>query len=226
MGLEVYDAPAITTRARMLTAEEKTIIGMLQTFDWIVYTSGAGVRHFHEAVVEAGAPWPPVGPRVAVVGAQTSRVAAGARLPVYFQPTKSDSATLAQELPNVHGARILLPRTTLASGELETALRRRGGIVTALSVYETHIVTTPDTTLLAMVQSGSIGACVFASPSAVAGFCQRVTEPCESLVRHVPAVAIGPGVADVLRSNGFVDVHICREPSIGGVIEVLHQLFG
>lgn len=224
LGLPVYELPTIQTQPVAPTPAAKTTLEALSEFDWIVFTSGAGVRYLHELATELGLLWPPAGPRIAVIGNQTKRAAEAAGLRVGFQPTEPNSLALGRELPDVSGKRVLIPRTTITTNELPALLIEQAALVTTLPVYETRTIDTPDRVFLEKLNADEVGLVVFGSPSAVRGFLRQVTEPFRTKATAIPVVAIGPGVADALRTAGFLQVHTSPEPSIVGVVKIIQQL--
>jgi uroporphyrinogen-III synthase len=223
-GARVYTLPTIETVPLPLTTGARAMLLQLPTFDWLLLTSAVSVRLLRHIVGEARLPWPIKDLPVAAIGLRTATAAERAGLRVIFRPSHATSASLGQELPAVEGRHILLPQSTISPDELAGALRKRGGLVTVLHLYETRLVAAPDETLGRLLDNREVDYCTFASPSAVRGFKQRL--PASSLVQAcaMPAVAIGPTVAKALEAAGFTNVHTSTAASIAGITKILEGL--
>src|SRR5256885_9193567 len=121
-GYRVSAVPTVATRAMHVHWPD------LRQFDWIVVTSAAGV----EALPEV-----PAGPRWAAVGESTARALRAKRAEADFVPIVASGATLAEELPDPAGLRVLLVRASRADADLPAILRQRGATVEEITAYET-----------------------------------------------------------------------------------------
>ena len=169
----------------------------LELFDWVVVTSARAV---------AALPAPRKPPRWAAVGTATATALAHEGVDADFVPSTQDGATLARELPDVTGRRVLVPRADRAAAELPRILRRRGAQVTELVVYRTH--TGPESSRLRLkaALARGVAVAVFASPSAVAGFIRLAGSPA------VPAVVIGSSTEREARRYKFRVVSKAASP--------------
>ncbi|MDP9321740.1 MAG: uroporphyrinogen-III synthase, partial [Chloroflexota bacterium] len=120
----------------------------------------------------------------AAVGDRTADACRVASLRVVFTPSLPSGAALAEELPLPLGA-VLLARSDRAGREPVAVLLRRGAVAGEIVAYRT-VAFGPD-----VDPAGDV--VVFASPSAVEGFCARGA----SATR---AVAIGPATAARVRT--------------------------
>ncbi|HEY4160752.1 MAG TPA: uroporphyrinogen-III synthase [Candidatus Saccharimonadales bacterium] len=221
-GVQIYSLATIETVPLELAAQTKTTLKQLSDFDWIVFTSAASVRYFLSALNQLGIKLPATGLHVAAIGLQTARLLEENGIRVDFRPSRSTGVALGEELNPVQGRRILLPRSKIASGELPAQLRKQGGEVTALPLYTTRLIDAPDTVFARQLAAASIDCIIFASPSAVRGFFRRIAGP-ELLqkTKLIPVIAIGPTTAQALQHGGFQHIHVSREPSPDGILEIL-----
>jgi uroporphyrinogen-III synthase len=225
LSAQVYSLPTIETAPLEPTAQNKAIIEHLSDFDWLVFTSGTSVRYFRGLLYVLGRRWPLARPKTATIGPQTAHLIEQNGFQVDFQPTRTSGTTLGEELTPVQGKHILLPRTDIASDDLATLLSKRGGDVTTLPLYTTHMIGAPDKEFLRKLKADAIDFIVFASPSGVRGFALQVADPnLLQKARLLPAIAIGPSTATALHEVDFRHVFTSRTPSLDGIIAVLHQL--
>jgi uroporphyrinogen-III synthase len=191
-------------------------------FDWVLFTSVNTARVAGERLrligMEAGLPC-----LVAAVGRATADAveqALGRAVDLIPAPHEQHAAALAAALPIAEGERVLIPASSQARPELAEALQARGATVTVVTAYET-VPAVPDTDLPALLNA--VDAVAFASPSAVAGFAERLAasglEP-EALAGLIVA-CIGPTTLAAARSARFPDPLLAREQSLSGIIELL-----
>jgi uroporphyrinogen-III synthase len=163
-------------------------------------------------------------PSLAVVGAQTAAEARKLGFNVIFMPTQANGEGLAMELPDVAGKSCLVVRARAASPELAARLRLRGALVEEVALYETRTLGTIDNTATNLFLAAKVDVLIFASPSAVRGFRQRLTADALHVARDVPVVALGNTTRAALEEAGFRHIHVAAEPNIQSVIDELKGL--
>lgn len=179
----------------------------LDTFDWVVLTSAAGV---------AALPATPRGPRWAAVGPATANALRARGVEVDAVPGEANGAELAAALPDAGGARVLLVRASLADHDLPDALRARGAAVEELTAYET--VEGPEESrepLRRAMSDAGVTAVVFASGSAARGYVKLGGS------LRVPAVTIGPRTSQVAREQGFLVAAEAARPDVTQLAEAV-----
>jgi uroporphyrinogen-III synthase len=180
------------------------------------------VRYLFEIAAAAGLSLQNLtGCRVAAVGRATATAVKARGLGVNMMPSRPNASTLARELKYIKGRGILLLRSEAAELEPANIIRARGAEVTDLPVYRTLPVTDPDPAYEPLLTYGQIGAHVFASPTAVDGLSQRLSEPALERARALPAACIGNTTAAAAESAGFMHTRTSPEPSVLGLIRSL-----
>lgn len=220
-GARVYELPTFRTVARRGALDP--FLDKLPQYDWLVFTSAAGVRYFREAVASLRYQLKDI-PKIAVVGPETVAAAHTAGLIATFIPSHADSESLAAELPRVNNSPILILQAQMAGQTLANRLQQRGAKVTMAVLYDTQILDDPDDEAAALLMTGVIEAIVFASPSAVQGFSQRLDNRVFKQACAIPAVALGNRTAIVLKEAGFHRISITSKANIQGVIMSLTHL--
>jgi uroporphyrinogen-III synthase len=220
-GAEAFSVSTVEKRPVRASAELRQALS--RKYDWLVFTSDAGVQYYVEMIGSFGLELDSAA-KVAVVGEQTAKAARSCGLAVGFVPSEESGLALAAQLPGVRGQRILRIGGSLAGSAVSSQLKSRGAIVTDAVVYETDILTSPDPEASPRIKADGIDVIVFASPSAAQGFECRVDEAAMKKAKKLPAVAIGPNLAAELKSIGFDQVIVASSPSLDGVIEALGQV--
>ncbi len=209
LGYRVHAVPTVATEAVEFAVPD------LSRHDWVVVTSGTGVRHLLDRLPDAaGARWAAVGPRT--VGAlrerginadATPRLARGALI--------AEAIAARQPLP---GLRILLARADAAAGDLPAALVAGGALVEELVVYRT--VFGPEASrepLRGALDDPELAGVVFASGSAVRGLLRLAARD----PRRLPAVSIGPMTTEVARAEGFGNLVEAESATVDGLVNAV-----
>ncbi len=159
----------------------------LSQFDWLLFTSPAGVQHFFDT--RPSLPQPP--PAIAVVGSETAKVVRHYGFEPDFIPTVYSGATAADEWTQAHplkGRRILWPCGNQALPTVQTTLKAHDAQVTPLVVYQTQGDTSPEMkAALHQALANGVEILAFASPSAVKAFAQMTSPEAHQLI-----ACIGP----------------------------------
>jgi uroporphyrinogen III methyltransferase/synthase len=212
LGAEVVEAPVLSVRhtPEGLTTDER--VG--SRWDWIVFTSANGVAAFFEALNGAGRDARALGTtKVSAVGGATAEALRARGVIADFEPARATGGVLAEELPRVQGARILLPVSSLTDDRMAGALRRRGGLVEQVAIYETVPAPLDEARREAVLAADAV---LFASGSAARFLRAALGEA--ALAPPARLVAMGPESAEATRAAfGRVDVE-AAEPSLDALV--------
>lgn len=194
----------------------------LKDFDWLVFTSATGAEFFARRASELSITLPWRGrPAVAAVGEKTGAALRGVGVKVGFVPSEYLAEKLADELPSNRGKDVLLLRADIANPAMTKVLAKRGFRVEEHAIYRTRLSkegAEPDL--------GGAGAIIFASPSAVEGFCSGVDPKTLAQAREMLALCIGPVTAKAARGRGFNRISMPRVHTFEGVLEELRRAIG
>lgn len=166
----------------------------LDEYDLVVLTSPQAAKVFMTACEEAGRA--PETIKIATVGKGTSKPLQQKGFQTLFEPSDSTAVTLAAELPDKWGKRILYPSSALADTKLENGLSSRGFEVTRLNTYDTIENPWSEDQLETARQVDIV---TFASPSTIKIWASRVGT-------RATAVVIGPTSEKAATKAGFTDV--------------------
>ena len=227
-GFAPLNVPAIET-AIVSDAGLGEAAAAIERFDWIVVTSATGVRALAGAARAAGGSLEtlPGGLRWAAVGEATARALEREGIREVDLPSRQAADALAETLPVVTGARVLLALGDMAGDRLERRLAARGARVTQVTAYRT--IEAPPSSLPALVAALAErpAAWIASSPSSVRGLLTlaRAVDATTAL-RRVPLVAIGPTTAQAAADLGLRVAAIAPEPDPGSVADTVAALVG
>lgn len=169
LGATVLLFPAVSFSEPDDTAELDRAIGLLETFDWLLFTSANAVRFFAGRCrklgrnVNAGNRL-----RCAAVGPATATAAAAEGFEIGYVAQEFLGTALAHEIGGaLNGQRVLLPRSDRAGRDLPVALKALGAEVVEIVAYRTGGVGAAEPGVLQAMREGRVDVVSFYSPSAV-----------------------------------------------------------
>lgn len=205
LGAEVIEFPTIETAAPDSYLQLDDAIGRLQGFDWIIFTSAAGVEAFIERLrildvdIRAAA-----SARIAAIGPATAARLRHYGLKVAAVPHEYRAEVLFEALGEraIEGGRILIPRAQVAREILPQLLHESGAKeVVVAPAYKTVAPRDADVgRMRQLVRTGAIDLVIFTSSSTVTNF-QTMLPALE--ITGLKAAAIGPITAEAARASGF-----------------------
>jgi len=203
LGLEVLLWPAVEVSATDTGALELAL-QKLDEFEWLVFAS----RNAVSAVISR-VPVQPQKLQVAAVGRATAQVLRQRGWRVDLVPDEANAGALVSAFAPVAraGMRVLFPASSRALPTILQGLAQLGAEVTQVEAYRTEPAALDVAGCRSWIERDAIGAVTFASPSAVIEL-ERALGKCdfERLLKHAPAVAIGPTTARELSERGRAPV--------------------
>ncbi len=161
--------------------------------------------------------------RVAAIGSVTAKaVERWLGQPVAVLPDKQHAVALAAQTPIKPGDCVLIPGSERARPELPQMIAQQGGIPISVAAYRTVSTPAPEGWQLA---PGSFDAIAFASPSAIEGFCEQLTqaglEP--GNLAKIAIGCIGPTTHQAAVDNGFIKATQASEYTIEGLVQAVER---
>ena len=202
----------------------------VSSFDWIVFTSANGVDAMMSRIARRDHPLGET--RVVAVGPATAARLTSHGVKADLIPADHRAEAAAAELIAAHdlaGARVLLPRASLATAELPDALRAAGGDVTDVVAYRTvPAADAGDVDLAGMLERRELDVVTFTSPSAVRAFATLLGGPerADSLLADRLIASIGPVTTRALRTLGLT-AHITPDrATVPALVDAIAQHCG
>jgi uroporphyrinogen III methyltransferase/synthase len=207
MGACVYEFPTISISAMADEAPlEEAVLG-LGGYDWLVFTSVNGVKHFWAKLDEIGLDTRILGGNsVAAIGPATAEALVQRGVRPDFVPAKYVAEEVVAGLleRGVQGRRVMIPRAREAREVLPDKLREAGAEVDVVPAYETTLAPEDPAPVLEALHAGELHCVTFTSSSTVHNFFQLI--PAQDVQRardNVKLACIGPITAETLRRYGF-----------------------
>ena len=157
LGAEVLLAPTIEILPIADLGPLDAALDRLEQYDWLVFTSANGVRHFLDRLLEQGGDLRRLGSvQLAAIGSATAEALSRYLLRADLLPESSRSEALAEMLRDrVRGSRVLLARADRG----RTVLQEELGLVATVeqvAVYQNRDVAEPAAEVLSRIEAGTV----------------------------------------------------------------------
>lgn len=224
LGAQVLELPAIRTVKRIENTALYRALEQLSAYDWIAFTSPAGVRIFFDEMMEHRVDVRRLsGTKFAVIGGGTRKELEKHGVFADLIPEVYDASHLGAALYQACavGDRILIPRAALGSRELNDALcKEKNLLVDDIATYDTVYVENPLVDERAELENGRIDYVVFTSASTVRGFAAAVGDVDFSKVK---GICIGKQTQAAAAAIGM-QTWVAAQASIDSLIERLIEV--
>ena len=141
LGAEILFVPVIEIADPAESSPLDEAIQNLASYDWLIFTSANGVRHFVEALDRSNRDLRSLNAKLCAIGPATRAAIEALHLRVDVMPKEYVAESLVEALAgeNLRGKRILLPRAAVARDLVPDTLRERGAIVDVVEAYRTIV---------------------------------------------------------------------------------------
>lgn len=218
-GAEPILIPTIQIAPPASYAALDAALALLETYDWVVFTSANAVEAFHRRIQALRLTQRPR--QIAAIGAATERAAQAVGLTVDALPPKAVAESLAAELtPRAEGRSFLLVRAADAREIVPDALRAARGIVTIAEAYRNEVPPESAASLRRLFSGPESypDAVTFTSASTARNLTDLLEEAGVELPSGVVRASIGPITSDAMRQLGIAPDVEASEPSIRALI--------
>jgi uroporphyrinogen-III synthase len=215
------EIPLIAFRPKSKSKKLNEYFNVLNTYDWVIFTSNVTVETFLSFV---GKEQLVTSPKIAVIGKRTEKVLQDKGLKVEFSPTEYVAEAFVDEfLPFVRtGMRVLIPKGNLARDYIADSLRKNGVVVDEVVVYETYMPEESRSKLALAMENNGLDILFFTSPSTVDHFMEVIEKL--GLVSHMNELligCIGPSTEKKLKSY---QLKVHASPKVYTVEEMIKSM--
>ena len=222
-GAEVLELPSICTvpvedNSKLYEAFEK-----LNTYQWIIFTSPAGVEIFFDEMDRKEMDVRSLGQaKIAVIGEGTKKKLKEHHLMADFVPSVYDGDTLGAELAKeLQGnEKILIPRAEAGNQKLPELLEQAGAKVDDIATYTTHYEKSRLIDEKKEFETGSVDCVVFTSASTVKGFVEGTPGLDYTTVK---AACIGKQTKAAADAYGM-QTRMAKKATIESLIELVEEM--
>jgi uroporphyrinogen III methyltransferase/synthase len=202
-------------------------LARLADYDWVIFTSPNGVRVFFDDAMKKLQKDARVfaSNKLATLGIKTAVALGLYGIKADFVPSVFTGKALGTQLvahTNLHGKRILLLRSELASNELVGILEEAGADVNDVSLYTAIAQAGDAAALRERMQKGEVQWVTFASPSSARNFFEQISP---EAVRSfgVRVASIGPVTSRQLADIGVTVDLEATEHTVDGMLDAIER---
>ncbi|MBI2335978.1 MAG: uroporphyrinogen-III C-methyltransferase [Deltaproteobacteria bacterium] len=229
LGAQVVELPTLEISPVQDLTKVDQAIQHLATFDYLVFSSVNAVEIFFKRCHVLKSDIRKLSSlKIAAVGKKTAQALEQHQLYAEFVPEAYSGDDLAAGLAgfDIHGKKILFPRSAQARAEILKPLLQSGAEVEELVLYENHIPAASQQQAKTFFESRLPDLITFTSASSVKNFVQIVSGlPQVESIKKIPAICIGPITEQAARALGFEKILVTEEATLESLIDKIIKLF-
>jgi uroporphyrinogen III methyltransferase / synthase len=220
LGAEAVEFPTIEIKKKDVLSKLEKAIGIIDQYNWIVFTSQNAVDIFFDTLREKGKDSRSLGKiKIAAIGPATAKKLNG----YFITPDIIPSEFIAEEIISsmkkyrLKNRRILLPCAAEARPALKKGLSELGAKVDRIEIYDTVIPEEISEDSLSDIASADM--ITFTSSSTVRNFFKIIRET------KAKFACIGPVTAEAMISLGHSPDIVASEYTIDGLVEAIVKYY-
>jgi uroporphyrinogen III methyltransferase/synthase len=225
LGAEVLVAPTVLIKPLEDYGEVDAVLARLKSFDWLVFTSTNGVRHFLDRMPNVGLDLRALGSiKIAAIGPSTAESLAEYRLKADLVPTTYRSESLAAALVSqAAGKRILLARADRGRTILKEELERVAH-VEQVAVYRNADSDSLPIEVAKRISEGSVDWITLTSSAITERLHALIDPAARGLIgSKIKLVSISPLTTSVANNLGWGVAAEATEFTWAGVVEAIQK---
>ena len=227
-GAEVVEFPTIKTVPPASWDDLDRAIGVLSSFEYVIFTSVNALAYFMLRLEELGRGGDSLkGLKFIAVGPKTAEALAERGLKADLVPREFKGEGVAEALSgeDIKGKRFLYPRAETAREVLPEMLRARGAEVVVAVAYRT-VKPEVDRETVSRLLSGGFSAVTFTSSSTVKNFVEIVGPDAIGFLNGVCVACIGPVTKKTCEEMGINVSVVPRDYTVDSLLGALTEHFG
>jgi uroporphyrinogen III methyltransferase/synthase len=221
LGADIVELPAIEIQPPADPAPLGAAIAALDSYDWLIFTSVNGVKHFIDRLDRSAIDLRKLRARICAIGPATRSAVEALHLKVDLMGKEYVAESLIEAFAahDLTGRRVLLPRAAVARDLVPDELTRRGAQVDVVEAYRTVVPTgLAERAREVFSAARKPGIITFTSSSTVQNLVAAAGA--ESL-RGIAAASIGPITTRTAGDLG-IEVSIeAREFTVDGLVDAI-----
>jgi len=234
LGAEILAFPTIQIVPPANWSQLDSSLDKIESYDWLILTSGNGVRYFFQRIFERGRDIRDLkGLKICAVGSKTASAIKKFGINVDMVPKQFNAEGLieafmqSKELRTkskdgtLKGLKILLPRAEVAREVFPNKVRELGGEIDVPAVYRTVKPKVHGKRLQRFLKEGKISVATFTSAATFNNFLEMTGDEAAGLLKGVTIAVIGPVTEKaVLKAGLKVDI-MPKEATIDAMVQAI-----
>ena len=228
LGAEIFEFPTIEVVPPASYKELDQAIERIEGYDWLLFTSGNGVRHFMERLFARGRDIRDLaGLKICAVGSRTAQEVARYGMKVELVPDEFNAEGLVESFVRLYRSRkaglsrlrFLLPRAERAREVFPEKVRNLGGEIDTPPVYRTIKPEKHGKLLKRFLMEGRISVATFTSGATFTNFVDIMGTDALPFLKKVTIAAIGPVTRRTIEKTGLSVAILPKEATIKAMVE-------
>lgn len=210
LGAEIFEFPTVRIDPPESFEDLDKAIAQVSTYDWLVFTSGNGLRSFMARYLEKGLDIRDLkGVRLCAIGARTASAVRAYGMNLDLVPEEFNSEGLAKAFvrssggTDLRGQRILLPGAENARHLFPETVRSLGGRIDTPAAYRAAKPESHGRRLRRFLFEGRISIASFTSSATFTNFVEMLGKDALPFLHDVAIAAIGPVTRKTIESSGL-----------------------
>ncbi|MCX7990756.1 MAG: uroporphyrinogen-III C-methyltransferase [Proteobacteria bacterium] len=227
LGARVFEIPTIKIVPINDYGLIDSAIENIKNYDYLILTSVNGVKYFFERLEKKGRDGRTLSNlKICAIGPATAKAIKERFLNVDIMPEKyiAESVVESLEKSGIGGKKFLLCRAKIARDVIPDEIRKKGGEIDVIPVYETLINKEVKDELLDVLRKG-VDYITFTSSSTVSNFFELIEEN-KNLLSNIKLASIGPVTSSTIKKLGFEPYVSAEEYTIDGLISAIIKAEG
>ena len=228
-GAEPVEYPTIQIIAVPDFSDLDQALKDITSYDWLIFTSANAVKFFFERLTSLRKDARTLaGIEIAVIGEKTRDALKKRNVEADLVSEEAVAEGLVEAFSNMDlfGKHFLIPRAREAREVLPEALRKKGGVVDIVEVYQTVIPDGDRDWLVKKFKNKEIDVVTFTSASTVRNFFEMIDAPvAQKLLEGVVLVSIGPITQQEVENFGMKIQVLPQEQTVESMVEALVHYF-
>ncbi|MEW5744271.1 MAG: uroporphyrinogen-III C-methyltransferase [Nitrospirota bacterium] len=231
LGADIFGFPTIKTVAPESYAELDKTIDKIETYTWLIFTSGNGFKFFMERFLERGRDIRDLkGLKLCAIGTKTAKTITQYGMKVDLVPDEFNAEGLVEAFikesgsqesgaRSLKGIKILLPRAEKAREVFPDKVRELGGEIDTPAAYRTIKPEKHGKRLKRFLKEGRISVATFTSAATFKNFVEIMGEDAMDLLKPAAIAAIGPVTAKAIERAGLKVTIMPKEATIKAMVD-------
>jgi uroporphyrinogen III methyltransferase/synthase len=232
LGADCIEFPTIEVVAPESWGPLDRAIGELDRYQWLLFTSVNGVKHFLERLQVLKRDVRDLkGLKIGAIGPKTAEMLRhmGIRPNLIPDEYRAEAVIASFKKWPIQGTRILLPRAAQAREILPKKLKEMGAAIDVVSAYRTVKPEKDTMRIRQLLEEKAIDMVTFTSSSTVMNFIsmfQADRTRFQACMSRVAVACIGPITAKTAQENGLQVKVVSTEYTVEGLIQSILDYYG
>ncbi|HWR90290.1 MAG TPA: uroporphyrinogen-III C-methyltransferase [Dissulfurispiraceae bacterium] len=226
LGGEIFEFPTVEITPPDDFSDLDRCIDRLDGYEWLIFTSANGFRHFLERIISRGKDVRDLrGPKICAIGSKTAEAIGRYGIRVDLVPQEFNAEGLVETFCNlsgqdgIRGKRFLLPRAEKAREVFPAKIRELGGEIDTPTAYCARKRERHGKRLKRYIDERRITVATFTSAATFRNFVDIMGEESIGFLKTAAIAVLGPVTARAIEKAGLTVSIMPKEATIKAMVD-------